>query len=128
MGNSSDVRPVWADSKWLSKSQSAKYIHADVRVLMALIDSGVIPASVGHGTSRGGAPVLRVNVEDLDRYMYSHPYVPGQSSPDEAEDAARALDVAMLAEPAPDRPADPKARAAYLRSVVSRARKGADAA
>lgn len=67
---------AWASSKWLSKSAAAKYIHVTDAAIRDLIDSGTIPAVMG-GFRRGGAETVYIHVDDLDAYMRSRPYVPG---------------------------------------------------
>lgn len=66
---------AWSDSKWLSKTAAAKYIHRSPAVLQQLLDSGVIPASQAP-FERGGAPVVYISIDDLDAYMRSTPYMP----------------------------------------------------
>lgn len=65
----------WSNSKWLSKTAAAKYIHRSPAALQQLLDSGVIPASQAP-FERGGAPVVYISIDDLDAYMRSTPYMP----------------------------------------------------
>lgn len=69
----------WSNSKWLSKTAAAKYIHRSPAALQQLLDSGAIPASQAP-FERGGAPVVYISIDDLDAYMRSTPYMPALTS------------------------------------------------
>lgn len=65
----------WSSSKWLVRADAARYIHRSKEALQQLIDAGEIPAVVGDTRCARGT-VLYVHIDDLDRYMRSHPYEP----------------------------------------------------
>ncbi len=70
------VREPWAQSKWISKSNAAKYIHVTDAEIERLLREGEIPASVSRTNRKGGSAVVYVNVDDLDTYMRQSPYSP----------------------------------------------------
>lgn len=71
----------WVYSKWLTKTEAAKYIHRPLDVMTYLLESGEIPASVGDGKrGRYASAVVYVHMDDLDAFMRAHPYEPGTSS------------------------------------------------
>lgn len=81
----------WLESKWLSKCAAAKYIHRSPAALQKMLDAGVIPA-VRAPFSRGGAPVVYVSIDDLDKYMRSTPYVPEGAGPERVQKKGAAGD------------------------------------
>lgn len=117
------AQPVWTTSKWLSRNEAARYIHVHNSVLNELIESGEIPASVGHGARCKNGDVIRINVDDLDRFMYAHPYVPKETAEAGVEEAAKELekldDKRVVMTPSNDE-VSVKERAAYLNSIVNK--------
>lgn len=119
------AQPVWTTSKWLSRNEAARYIHVHNSVITELIESGELPASVGHGSKCAKGEVLRINIDDLDAYMYAHLYTPAEevSEPDKEEAAEKLKKFTN-----PSRGYKPKRtdvgnaaeRAAYLQSVINK--------
>lgn len=108
------VYEPWAQSKWISKSNAAKYIHVSDKEMERLLSEGQIPASVSANRA-AGREVVYVNIEDLDAYMRQSPYSP------KAGDNKRVRRAAMEQPPLTESAGD----AAFRKVMEREARKSA---
>ncbi len=111
------AREPWTQSKWISKSNAARYIHVTDAEIDRLLKEGQIPASVSSTNRKGGSPVVYVNVDDLDTYMRQSPYSPNAGD-------NRHVRRVIEQPPLTDRPGD----VAFKKVLEREARKAAKAA